>query len=162
MKTRSLRNSGATICGQKESVIEEVKDRKTSTSTGQVAEGMILYDKLCGEPAASKLISLVNDLRAAGKKGQFQDRRIETIPGLLQDVIDRLLSMQVIPSKPDSCIIDVFNEGDHLQPQSRPHWFGRPICILLLNECEMTFGRSIRDDHLADYRGSLWLSLTPE
>ncbi|GMH27448.1 hypothetical protein Nepgr_029291 [Nepenthes gracilis] len=152
-----------------------------------VAEGMNLYDKILGEPEVSKLISLVNDLRAAGKKGQLEgqtfvvskrpmrghgremiqlgvsiasappedenapgtskDRRIQSIPGLLQDVIDCLVNKQVIPLRPDSCIIDVFNEGDHSQPHSWPHWFGRPICILFLNECDMTFGGAIGANH---------------
>lgn len=38
------------------------------------------------------------------------DRRIEPIPSLLQDVIDRLVGMQVMTATPDSCIIDIFNE----------------------------------------------------
>ncbi|GAB4828685.1 hypothetical protein Ancab_018350 [Ancistrocladus abbreviatus] len=166
-----------------------------------VSEGMKFYDKLLGEPEVSKLISLVNDLRAAGKRGQFQgptlvvlkrpmkghgremiqlgvaiadappedesaagpskDRKIEPIPGLLHDVIDRLVTMQVMPSKPDACIIDVFNEGDHSQPHSWPHWFGRPVCTLFLTECDMVFGRAIAADHPGDYRGCLRLSLTP-
>ncbi|GMH20352.1 hypothetical protein Nepgr_022193 [Nepenthes gracilis] len=238
---RSSGNSDGTICGPIESVTEEVKDGRTSTSKGfcnlpveitsrstqnhnekeiltivpqtftalesydgkmvNVAEGMNMYDKLLGEPEVSKLLSLVNDLRVAGKKGQYQgrtfvvskrpmrghgremiqlgvaiayappedenasgtskDRRIEPIPGLLQDVIDRLVDMQVLPLKPDSCIIDVFNERDHSQPHSWPHWFGRPICLLFLNECDMTFGRAIGADHPGDYRGSLRLSLSP-
>lgn len=41
---------------------------------------------------------------------KFTDRRIEPIPGLLQDVIDRLVGMQVMTAKPDSCIVDIFNE----------------------------------------------------
>lgn len=38
------------------------------------------------------------------------DRRIEAIPALLQDAIDRLVDSQVMTAKPDSCIIDVYNE----------------------------------------------------
>lgn len=41
---------------------------------------------------------------------EFTDRRIEPIPSLLQDVIERLVGMKVMTAKPDSCIIDVFNE----------------------------------------------------
>lgn len=35
---------------------------------------------------------------------------MEAIPSLLQDVIDRLVGMQVLTVKPDTCIIDFFNE----------------------------------------------------
>ncbi|XP_024994029.1 uncharacterized protein LOC112527556 [Cynara cardunculus var. scolymus] len=91
----------------------------------------------------------------------FADRRIEPIPSLFQDVIEGLMAMQVLTVKPDSCIIDIFNEGDHSQPHIWPHWFGRPVCVLFVTECDMTFGRVIGVDHPGDYRGSIKLSLTP-
>uniref|UniRef100_A0A5B6ZM95 Hydroxyproline-rich glycoprotein family protein n=1 Tax=Davidia involucrata TaxID=16924 RepID=A0A5B6ZM95_DAVIN len=166
-----------------------------------MVDGMKLYEELFDVSEVSKLVSLVNDLRAAGKRGQFQgqtfvvskrpmkghgremiqlglpiadaplddenaagsskDRRVESIPGLLQDVIERLVGMQVMTVKPDSCIIDIFNEGDHSQPYLWPTWFGRPVCVLFLTECDMTFGKVIGIEHPGDYRGSLKLSLTP-
>ncbi|XAR63712.1 hypothetical protein NMG60_11023748 [Bertholletia excelsa] len=164
-----------------------------------VVDGMKLYEELLDDSEVSKLVSLVNDLRAAGKRGRFQgqtfvvskrptkghgremiqlglpiadapledentipkDRRTESIPGLLQDVIERLVSMQIISAKSDSCIIDIFNEGDHSQPHMWPSWFGRPVCLLFLTECDMTFGKVIGIDHPGDYRGSLRLSLAP-
>ncbi|XP_015868027.3 RNA demethylase ALKBH10B isoform X2 [Ziziphus jujuba] len=164
-------------------------------------EGLKLYDELFDDAKVSKLLTLVNDLRAAGKKGQFQgqsyvvskrpmkghgremiqlgppiadapaeddissgtskERKIEAIPSLLQDVIDRLVGMQVMTVKPDSCIIDFYNEGDHSQPHMWPPWFGRPISVLFLTECDMAFGRVFAIDHPGDYRGCLKLSLKP-
>ncbi|KAL7181072.1 hypothetical protein ACSBR1_040020 [Camellia fascicularis] len=166
-----------------------------------VVDGMKLYEELLDASEVSKLVLLVNDLRAAGKRGQFQgqtfvvskrpmkghgremiqlgipiadappedenamgtskDRKMESIPGLLEDVIERLVGMQVMTVKPDSCIIDIFNEGDHSQPHMWPAWFGRPVCLLFLTECDMTFGKVIGIDHPGDYRGSLQLSLAP-
>ncbi|KAM2781143.1 hypothetical protein COP1_010939 [Malus domestica] len=191
--------------------------------TVNVVDGLKLYEGLLGDTEVSKLVSLANDLRVAGKRGQFQgefnnplcleisrryeklvvdssqtyvvskrpmrghgremiqlglpvidapsedeissgtskDRRIEAIPSLLQDVIDRIAGMQVTTVKPDSCIIDFYNEGDHSHPHTWPPWFGRPICVLFLTECDMTFGRVLVSDHPGDYRGPLKLSLTP-
>ncbi|TXG57129.1 hypothetical protein EZV62_018442 [Acer yangbiense] len=149
-----------------------------------VVDGLKLYEEQISKSEVSKLVSLVNDLRAAGKRGQIQgkkrqtacltckpivtwasvkasNRRIESIPALLQDVIDRLVGMQIMTTKPDSCIIDVYNEGDHSQPHIWPTWFGRPVCILFLTECDMTFGRMIGIDHPGDYKGALKLSLAP-
>lgn len=34
----------------------------------------------------------------------------DKIPSLLQDVLDRLVQLQIFPMKPDFCIIDFFNE----------------------------------------------------
>ncbi|GMJ04522.1 hypothetical protein like AT1G14710 [Hibiscus trionum] len=166
-----------------------------------VVDGLKLYEQLFDEKDVSNLVSLVNDLRAAGKRGQFQgqtyvaskkpmkghgremiqlglpiadaplddetstgtskERRIEAIPSLLQDAIERLVDLQVITSKPDSCIIDVYNEGDHSPPHMLPPWYGKPVCIMFLTECDITFGRVIAFDHPGDFRGSLKLSLAP-
>ncbi|KAI3729724.1 hypothetical protein L6452_18388 [Arctium lappa] len=166
-----------------------------------VVEGMKMYEELFDDSEVGKLVSLVNDLRNAGRQGKFQgqtyvvskrpmkghgremiqlglpiadapfedevisgtskDRRIEPIPSLFEDVIEGLMAMQVLTVKPDSCIIDIFNEGDHSQPHIWPHWFGRPVCVLFATECDMTFGRVIGVDHPGDYRGSVKLSLTP-
>ncbi|KAF1876422.1 hypothetical protein Lal_00029770 [Lupinus albus] len=89
------------------------------------------------------------------------DKNVEPIPSLFQDIIHRMVSSQVMTVKPDACIIDFFNEGDHSQPYNWPHWIGRPVYILFLTDCEMTFGRLIASDHPGDYRGTLKLSLAP-
>lgn len=171
----------------------EILDGKTVN----VVEGMKLYEDLFDDSGVKKMVSLVNDLRAAGRRGQFQgntfiiskrpmkghgretiqfgfpivdeetitgtskDRKIEPIPSLFQDFIERLMATQILTVKPDSCIIDIYNEGDHSQPHMWPQWYGRPVCVLLLTECEMTFGRVIGTDHHGDYRGSVKLSLAP-
>lgn len=41
---------------------------------------------------------------------EISDRRIEPIPSMMQDVIERLTALQVITVQPDSCIIDFYNE----------------------------------------------------
>lgn len=166
-----------------------------------VVDGLKLYEKLLSDSEVSKLVTLVNELRAAGKSGQLQgqtfivskrpmrghgreiiqlgaapgadfteneapagiskDRKIEPIPVLLQDIIDSLTSKNVFSVKPDSCMIDIFNEGDHSQPNMWPHMVGRPICVLFLTECEITYGKVIESDHRGDYRGCLRLTLEP-
>nr|GMD20957.1 RNA demethylase ALKBH10B-like isoform X2 [Ipomoea batatas] len=182
-----------------------------------VVDGLKLYEEIVSDSEVSELVTLVNDLRVAGKRGQLQGqtfivskrpmkghgremiqlgvpvtdvpgneaaagiskgmtmimegtcicpntnsyRKIEPIPVLLQDLIESLMSKQVFPVKPDSCMIDIFNEGDHSQPNMWPHWFGRPICVLFLTECDITYGKIIDSDHRGDYRGSLRLSLAP-
>ena len=54
-----------------------------------------------------------------------------------------------------------FLQGDHSQPHMWPPWFGKPVSVLFLTECELTFGREIETVHHGDYRGSLKLSLVP-
>lgn len=167
-----------------------------------VVDGLKLYEGLFDDTEVSKLVSLVNDLRFSGKRGQFQgsqtylvarrpmkghgremiqlgipvadaladgenmtgaskDINVEPIPPLFQDIIERLGSSQVMTSKPDACVVDFFNEGDHSQPNTWPAWFGRPVYVLFLTECEMTFGKILSSDNPGDYKGSLRLSLVP-
>ncbi|XP_075481598.1 LOW QUALITY PROTEIN: RNA demethylase ALKBH10B [Primulina tabacum] len=166
-----------------------------------VVDGMKLFENLFDISETSKLTSLVNDLRAAGRRGKLRgqtfviskrpmkghgremiqlgvpiadapredeatagtstDHKAEPIPALLHDVIERLLNVQAFSVKPDSCVIDIFNEGDYSQPRIWPQWVGRPVCLLFLTICEMTFGKVIAMDHPGDYRGALKLSLSP-
>ncbi|AEE29212.1 putative alpha-ketoglutarate-dependent dioxygenase AlkB-like superfamily [Arabidopsis thaliana] len=174
-------------------VVQEMYDAKMVN----VVEGLKLYDKMLDANEVSQLVSLVTNLRLAGRRGQLQseayvgykrpnrghgremiqlglpiadtppdddsikDRRIEPIPSALSDIIERLVSKQIIPVKPDACIIDFFSEGDHSQPHMFVPWFGRPISVLSLSECDYTFGRVIVSENPGDYKGSLKLSLTP-
>ncbi|KAG2259721.1 hypothetical protein Bca4012_009126 [Brassica carinata] len=178
-------------------VVEEMYEAKLVN----VVEGLKLYEKMVDVKEVSQLVSLANNLRNAGRRGQLRSeayvsykrpnrghgremiqlglpiadtmpddidessikdgRRIEPIPSFLSDVIERLVSKQIIPVKPDACIIDFFNEGDHSQPHMFVPRFGRPVGILSLSECDFTFGRVIVSDHPGDYKGSLKLSLTP-
>ncbi|KAK9074910.1 hypothetical protein SSX86_003229 [Deinandra increscens subsp. villosa] len=108
-----------------------------------------------------EMIQLGLPIADAPFENEVTNRQIEPIPSLFQDVIERLMAMQILTVKPDSCIIDIFSEGDHSQPHSWPHWFGRPICVLFLTECDITFGRIIGADRPGDHRGSINLSLTP-
>lgn len=41
---------------------------------------------------------------------EFADRRTESIPSLLQDVIGHLVGSQVVTVRPDACVIDFYNE----------------------------------------------------
>ncbi|KAK6146684.1 hypothetical protein DH2020_020553 [Rehmannia glutinosa] len=87
---------------------------------------------------------------------------VEPIPDLLQNVIERLLTEKVVSIKPDSTIIDFFDEGEHSQPHIWPQCVGRPVCVLFLTECEMSFGWDIAVDYPGGcHQGALKLSLLP-
>jgi len=38
------------------------------------------------------------------------DKKVESIPSLFQDIIERLAASQVMTVKPDACVVDFFNE----------------------------------------------------
>ncbi|THU68582.1 hypothetical protein C4D60_Mb08t05400 [Musa balbisiana] len=86
---------------------------------------------------------------------------IEPIPTALQTVIDHLVQWRLIPEsrKPNSCIINFFDEDEHSQPYFKPPHLDNPISTLLLSGTTMAFGRSLVSDHEGNYKGPLTLSI---
>ncbi|CAJ1939050.1 unnamed protein product [Sphenostylis stenocarpa] len=141
-----------------------------------VADGLKLYEDLLDSTGVSKLVSLVNDLRISGKKGQLQgsqayvvsrrpmkghgremiqlgvpiadapaegeNMNIEPIPSLFQDIIERMVSSQVMTVKPDCCIVDFYNEV--------PYGF-YPIIIGLFEKSGKQYLASILLFYLLEY-----------
>ncbi|KAK1294615.1 hypothetical protein QJS10_CPA16g01464 [Acorus calamus] len=86
---------------------------------------------------------------------------IEPLPSVLQGVIDHLVQWHLIPEsrKPNSCIINFFDEDECSQPYFKPPHLDLPISTLLLSDTDMAFGRVIVSDPQGNFRGSLMLSL---
>ncbi|XP_047325900.1 RNA demethylase ALKBH10B [Impatiens glandulifera] len=86
---------------------------------------------------------------------------IEPIPVLLQSVIDHLAQWHLISEnrKPDSCIINYFDEGEFSPPFLKPPHLEQPISILNLSVSTMAFGRTLVSDNDGNYKGPLMLPL---
>ncbi|KAI8574577.1 hypothetical protein RHMOL_Rhmol01G0365200 [Rhododendron molle] len=86
---------------------------------------------------------------------------IESIPTLLQAVIDHLVQWRLISEnrKPNSCIINFFDEGEFSQPFLKPPHLEQPISTLLLSESMMAFGQTLESDSDGNFKGPLMLSL---
>ncbi|KAM0954260.1 putative oxoglutarate/iron-dependent dioxygenase, RNA demethylase ALKBH9B/ALKBH10B [Dioscorea sansibarensis] len=86
---------------------------------------------------------------------------IEPIPLVLQTVIDHLVQWRLIPEgrKPNSCIINFFDEDEFSQPYFKPPHLDNPISTLLLSDTTMAFGRVLACDHNGNYKGSFTLPL---
>ncbi|KAK1356967.1 RNA demethylase ALKBH10B [Heracleum sosnowskyi] len=86
---------------------------------------------------------------------------IEPIPATLHGVIEHLVQWNLIPEnrKPNSCIINFFDEGEFSQPFMKPPHLDQPVSTLLLSESEMAFGRTLASYDDGKYVGSLMLSL---
>ncbi|XP_041992254.1 RNA demethylase ALKBH10B-like isoform X1 [Salvia splendens] len=93
-------------------------------------------------------------------KDTFQRNYIEPIPALLEGVIDHLIQWRLLPNnrKPNSCIINFFDEGEYSQPFLKPPHLEQPLSTLLLSESTMAFGRMLVSDGEGNYRGPLMLS----
>ncbi|OIT37753.1 PREDICTED: uncharacterized protein LOC109240329 [Nicotiana attenuata] len=91
----------------------------------------------------------------------YQKNNNEPIPALLECVIDHLIQWHLISEsrRPNSCIINFFDEGEYSQPFLKPPHLEQPVSTLLLAESMMAFGRSLVSDSEGNYKGSLMLSL---
>ncbi|KAL0370550.1 UNVERIFIED_CONTAM: RNA demethylase ALKB [Sesamum angustifolium] len=125
-----------------------------------VVRGLKLYEDIFTDVELSKLNDFVNELRVAGRNGELSGY-IEPIPALLQGVIDHLIQWHLIPEtrKPNSCIINFFDEGEYSQPFLKPPHLDQPLATLLLSQSTMAFGRALVSDSEGNYRGPLTLSL---
>ncbi|KAJ3676323.1 hypothetical protein LUZ60_003735 [Juncus effusus] len=86
---------------------------------------------------------------------------IEPIPAVLEAVIDHLVLWRLIPEsrRPNSCIINFFDEDESSQPYYKPPHLDNPISTLLLSETSMAFGRALFSDQNGNYKGPLSLEL---
>lgn len=86
---------------------------------------------------------------------------IDPIPPVLQAVIDHLVQWHLLPEsrKPNSCIINFFDEDEFSQPYLKPPHLDQPISTLVLSESTMGFGRILMSDQNGNFKGPLMLSL---
>ncbi|KAK9161371.1 hypothetical protein Syun_007712 [Stephania yunnanensis] len=86
---------------------------------------------------------------------------IEPIPSVIQTVIDHLVQWRLIPEgrRPNSCIINFFDEGEYSQPYLKPPHLDQPISTLILSESTMAFGRMLVSDRNGNFKGPLMLTL---
>ncbi|XAR61243.1 hypothetical protein NMG60_11034889 [Bertholletia excelsa] len=90
-----------------------------------------------------------------------EESHIEPIPALLQGVIDHMVQWHLISEnrKPNSCIINFFDEEEFSQPFLKPPHLDQPISTLVLSDSTMAFGRTLVVDSDGNYKGPLMLSL---
>ncbi|KAF5206224.1 Rna demethylase alkbh10b [Thalictrum thalictroides] len=86
---------------------------------------------------------------------------IEPIPPVLQAVIDHLVQWHLLPEsrKPNSCIINFFDEDEYSQPYLKPPHLDQPISTLTLSESTLAFGRILVSDNNGNFKGPLMLTL---
>ncbi|KAH0660007.1 hypothetical protein KY289_028755 [Solanum tuberosum] len=95
------------------------------------------------------------------EEAMCQKSNIEPIPALLQGVIDHLIQWNLVSEsrRPNSCVINYFDEGEYSQPFMKPPHLDQPVSTLLLSESMMAFGRALVSDSDGNYKGSFMLSL---
>ncbi|KAG2240768.1 hypothetical protein Bca52824_090513 [Brassica carinata] len=94
--------------------------------------------------------------------GILQHGAVDPIPLLFKVIIRRLVGWHVLPPTcvPDSCIVNIYDEGDCIPPHIDNHDFLRPFCtVSFLSECDILFGSNLKIDGPGEFSGSYSLPL---
>ncbi|XP_040378520.1 RNA demethylase ALKBH10B-like isoform X2 [Oryza brachyantha] len=145
---------------EKNKILSLLNETKASCRRGGLEGQTVIVGKRPMKGHGREIIQLGIPIIEGPPEDDYpRETKVEAVPGLLHDLFDRLCQKEVIPTKPDYCVIDYYNEGDYSHPHQSPPWYGRPFCTLCLTDCDMVFGRVISGER-GDHRGPLKLSLS--
>ncbi|KAK3007680.1 hypothetical protein RJ639_014817, partial [Escallonia herrerae] len=94
--------------------------------------------------------------------GILRNEPVDPIPHLFKVIIRRLVRWHVLPSTcvPDSCIVNIYDEGDCIPPHIDNHDFVRPFCtVSFLSECDIVFGTKLKVDRPGEFSGAFAIPL---
>ncbi|KAJ7966331.1 oxidoreductase, 2OG-Fe(II) oxygenase family protein [Quillaja saponaria] len=94
--------------------------------------------------------------------GILQNVMVDPIPRLFKVIIRRLIQWHVLPPTcvPDSCIVNIYEEGDCIPPHIDNHDFVRPFCtVSFLSECNIVFGSNLKAVGAGEFAGSVAIPL---
>lgn len=94
--------------------------------------------------------------------GILQRETVDPLPGLFKLIIKRLVRWHVLPPTcvPDSCIVNIYEEGDCIPPHIDNHDFVRPFCtVSFLSECKIVFGSNFNVVAPGEFSGAFPISL---
>ncbi|KAK9165205.1 hypothetical protein Scep_000396 [Stephania cephalantha] len=94
--------------------------------------------------------------------GILRDEYVDPIPHLFKVIIRRLVGWHVLPPScvPDSCIVNIYEEGDCIPPHIDNHDFVRPFCtVSFLSECNILFGSNLKIVGPGEFSGAAEIPL---
>ncbi|XP_030513590.1 RNA demethylase ALKBH9B isoform X2 [Rhodamnia argentea] len=95
--------------------------------------------------------------RNGNPPGILQTEMVDPLPHLFKVIIRRLIRWHVLPPMciPDSCIVNIYQEGDCIPPHIDNHDFIRPFCtVSFLSECDIVFGSKLKAIAAGEFAGS--------
>ncbi|KAI3451454.1 hypothetical protein Pfo_008119 [Paulownia fortunei] len=94
--------------------------------------------------------------------GILRNEIVDPLPNLFKIMIKRLVGWHVLPPScvPDSCIVNIYEEGDCIPPHIDSHDFVRPFCtVSFLSECDVLFGSNLKIVGAGEFSGSYAIPL---
>ncbi|CAN4078757.1 unnamed protein product [Withania somnifera] len=100
--------------------------------------------------------------KSGNPPGILKSETVDPLPDLLKVMIRRLVRWHVMPSTcvPDSCIINIYEEGNCIPPHIDNHDFVRPFCtVSFLSECNIVFGSNLKIVGPGEFAGAIAIPL---
>lgn len=94
--------------------------------------------------------------------GIIRDEEVDPLPPLLKQMIKRMVRWHVLPATcvPNSCIVNIYDEGDCIPPHIDHHDFLRPFCtVSFLAECNILFGSNLKILNPGEFFGPVSIAL---
>ncbi|XP_059653444.1 RNA demethylase ALKBH9B-like [Cornus florida] len=94
--------------------------------------------------------------------GILRQGDVDPIPLLFKQMIKRMVRWHVLPPTcvPNSCIVNIYGEGDCIPPHIDHHDFLRPFCtVSFLTECNILFGSNLKSSSPGEFEGPVSIPL---
>lgn len=94
--------------------------------------------------------------------GIIRDEEVDPLPPVFKQMIKRMVKWHVLPPTcvPNSCIVNIYDEGDCIPPHIDHHDFLRPFCtVSFLTECNILFGLNLKVSGAGDFSGPISIPL---
>nr|XP_043623773.1 RNA demethylase ALKBH9B-like [Erigeron canadensis] len=94
--------------------------------------------------------------------GIIRDEEVDPLPPVFIQMIKRMVRWHVLPPTcvPNSCIVNIYDEGDCIPPHIDHHDFLRPFCtISFLTECNILFGSNLKIVGPGEFSGPVSIPL---
>lgn len=94
--------------------------------------------------------------------GILRQEEVDPLPPIFVQMIKRMVRWHVLPPTcvPNSCIVNIYDEGDCIPPHIDHHDFLRPFCtISFLTECNILFGSNLKIVAPGEFSGPVSIPL---
>ncbi|VFQ76309.1 unnamed protein product [Cuscuta campestris] len=94
--------------------------------------------------------------------GILREEEVDPLPPIFKKMIKRMVRFRVLPPTcvPNSCIVNIYDEGDCIPPHIDHHDFVRPFCtVSFLSECNILFGSSLKIVSPGEFSGPVSIPL---
>lgn len=92
----------------------------------------------------------------------MRDEEVDPLPPLFKQMIKRMVRWHILPPTcvPNSCIVNIYDEGDCIPPHIDHHDFLRPFCtVSFLTESNILFGSSLKIVSPGEFSGPVSIPL---